>query len=72
MYTFTSALRLHKFYNIDGSIHYITSTGKQTEIIDEIEFELPYGILGKLSEGYAYRRLQKTFEHRKIATIKAL
>ncbi|HET7344417.1 MAG TPA: SRPBCC family protein [Nitrososphaeraceae archaeon] len=45
---------LHKFYNIDG---------KQTEIIDEIEFELPYGILGKLFEGYAYRRLQKIFEH---------
>ena len=54
---------LHMFRNIDG---------KQTEIIDEIEFELPYGILGKLFEGYAYRRLQKTFEHRKIATIKAL
>jgi ligand-binding SRPBCC domain-containing protein len=35
---------LHKFRNIDG---------KQTEIIDEIEFELPYGILGKLFEGYA-------------------
>jgi ligand-binding SRPBCC domain-containing protein len=54
---------LHKFYNIDG---------KQTEIIDEIEFELPYGILGKLIEGYAHRQLQKIFEYRKIATIKAL
>jgi ligand-binding SRPBCC domain-containing protein len=54
---------LHKFYNINA---------EQTEIIDEIEFELPYGILGKLFEGYAYRRLKKIFKHRKISTIKAL
>jgi ligand-binding SRPBCC domain-containing protein len=54
---------LHKFHNIDG---------KQTEIIDEIEFELPYGILGKLFEGYAYKQLQNIFEYRKIATVKAL
>jgi ligand-binding SRPBCC domain-containing protein len=55
---------MHKFYNIID--------GKQTEIIDEIEFELPYDILGKLLEGYAYKQLQKTFEYRKIATVKAL
>jgi ligand-binding SRPBCC domain-containing protein len=55
---------LHEFHNIIG--------GKQTEIIDEIEFELPYGILGKLFEGYAYKQLQNTFEYRKIATVKAL
>ena len=54
---------LHKFQNIDE---------KQTEVIDEIEFELPYGMLGKLLEGYAYKQLQKTFEHRKTATVKAL
>jgi ligand-binding SRPBCC domain-containing protein len=54
----------HKFHNI--------MDGKQTEIIDEIEFELPYGILGKLFEGYAYKQLQNIFEHRKIATVKAL
>jgi ligand-binding SRPBCC domain-containing protein len=47
---------LHKFRNIDG---------KQTEIIDEIEFELPYGILGKLFEGYAYKQLHNIFEYRK-------
>jgi hypothetical protein len=33
---------------------------------------LPYGILGKLFEGYAYKQLQNIFEHRKIATVKAL
>jgi ligand-binding SRPBCC domain-containing protein len=54
---------LHKFRNIDG---------KQTEIIDEIEFELPYGILGKLFEGYAYKQLHNFFEYRKIATVKEL
>ena len=46
--------------------------GKQTEIIDEVEFELPYGILGKLIEGYAYKQLQNIFEYRKITTIKCL
>jgi ligand-binding SRPBCC domain-containing protein len=54
---------LHWFHNIEG---------KQTEIIDEVEFELPYGILGKLFDGYAYKQLQNIFEYRKIATIKAL
>lgn len=54
---------LHRFRNIDG---------KQTEIIDEVEFELPYSILGKLFEGYAYKQLQKIFEYRKRATVKAL
>jgi len=53
----------HKFYDLDG---------KQTEIEDTIEFDLPYGILGKVFEGYAYKQIQKTFEHRKIATLNAL
>ncbi|HJT49209.1 MAG TPA: SRPBCC family protein [Nitrososphaeraceae archaeon] len=55
---------LHEFHDIID--------GKQTEIIDDVEFELPYGILGKLFEGYAYKQLQNTFEYRKIATVKAL
>jgi len=54
---------LHRFHNIEG---------KQTEIVNEVEFELPYGILGKLFEGYAYKQLQNIFEYRKTATIKAL
>lgn len=53
----------HKFYNI---------TGKQTEIEDIVEFELPYGIIGRLLEGYAYKQIQNIFEHRKIATLNAL
>jgi ligand-binding SRPBCC domain-containing protein len=54
---------LHRFHSIDG---------KQTEVIDEIEFELPYGILGKLFGGCAYKQLQNIFGYRKIATVKAL
>lgn len=54
---------LHRFGSIEG---------KQTEIIDEVDFELPYGILGKVFEGYAYKQLQNIFEYRKKATVKAL
>jgi ligand-binding SRPBCC domain-containing protein len=54
---------VHKFRKVDE---------RQTEVIDEIEFELPYGVLGKLFEGYAYKQLQHTFEYRKVATIKTL
>jgi len=53
----------HKFQNIDG---------KQTEVVDEIQFQLPYGIFGKLFEGYACKQLHKIFEYRKVATIRAL
>jgi len=53
----------HKFYNING---------KQTEIEDIVEFELPYGIIGRLLEGYAYKQIHNIFEHRKIATLNAL
>ena len=45
---------------------------KTTEVIDEIDFELRYGLLGRMLEGYAYRQLEKIFSHRKAATIKAL
>jgi ligand-binding SRPBCC domain-containing protein len=53
----------HKFYNLDE---------KQTEMVDTVEFELPYGRLGKLFEGYAYKQIQNIFEHRKLATLNAL
>lgn len=44
----------------------------QVDVIDEINFEIPYGRIGKLFEGYAYARLQKLFNHRKTATIRTL
>lgn len=44
----------------------------QTEVTDEVEFELPYGVLGRAFEGFANNQLKKIFEYRKKATIKAL
>ena len=43
-----------------------------TEVIDEIDFELHYGLLGRMFEGYVYSKLEKIFAHRKQATIRAL
>ncbi len=57
---------LHMFYSINDNDQ------KQTEVIDEINFEIPYSRIGRLFEGYAYTRLQKLFDHRKAATIRAL
>lgn len=59
---------LHKFIdiNINNNIQ------KQTEVIDEVEFELPYNPVGKLFEGYVSRRLETFFDYRKAATIKSL
>ena len=58
---------LHKFYGADNN-----NNQKQTQVIDEIHFELPYGIIGKLFDGYVYKRLEKLFYNRKLATIRAL
>jgi ligand-binding SRPBCC domain-containing protein len=57
----------HKFYAIK-----IDNNQKQTEVIDDVEFEIPYSPIGKLFESYAYSRIQKLFDHRKAATIRAL
>lgn len=54
---------IHAFRKVDE---------KTTEVIDEIDFELHYGFLGRMLEGYAYRQLEKIFAHRKAATIRAL
>jgi len=58
---------LHKFNDIN-----INNNQKQTEVIDEVDFELPYNPVGKLFEGYVGRRLEKFFDYRKAATIKSL
>jgi len=54
---------LHKFRKIDE---------KRTEVIDEIDFELPLGFLGRLFEKYAYTRIRQIFVYRQRATIDAL
>lgn len=52
---------LHKFNKIDNT---------KTEIIDQIDFQLPYGILGRLFENYVTIVLSKIFEYRKQETTK--
>ena len=53
----------HKFNKInDGS----------TEIIDQIDFQLHYGFIGKFFEGYVMRFLVDIFKYRKQATMEAL
>ncbi len=44
----------------------------ETEVIDEVEFDLPYGIFGKVISIYVNQKLKKIFEHRKDETIKYL
>ncbi len=44
----------------------------KTSVIDKIEFELPYGFLGKILEFYIGFKLQKIFKYRKRATRKFL
>ena len=58
---------LHKFHDI-----HINEDQKQTEVIDEVDFELPYSLVGRLFEGYVCKRLEKFFDYRKAATIKRL
>ena len=44
----------------------------QTKVTDEIEFELQYGVIGKMFEWYALDKLKKIFAHRQQAAINAL
>jgi ligand-binding SRPBCC domain-containing protein len=53
---------VHRFHNLGE---------RKTEVIDEIDFELHYGLTGRLFEGYVARRLENVFAHRKAATISA-
>jgi|SRR5579872_6339743 len=44
----------------------------KTEITDQIDFQLPYGILGRLAERYVVSVLSKIFEYREQETVKIL
>lgn len=52
--------------------HTFKQIGDGTEVVDEIAFELRYGLIGRMLEGYAHKQLEKIFAHRKSATIAAL
>jgi ligand-binding SRPBCC domain-containing protein len=64
---FKKWIHSHKFRSVDSN-----NNQKQTQVIDEIDFELPYGIIGRIFDGHAYRMLEKLFCNRKLATIRAL
>ena len=53
----------HKFKKIDNNT---------TEVVDELEYDLPYGFIGNMFYNYANNKLQKIFEHRKMATKSTL
>jgi ligand-binding SRPBCC domain-containing protein len=53
----------HKFRSLED---------KTTEVIDEIDFELPYGFLGRCFESYVLGRLGRAFAYRKQATQRAM
>jgi len=53
----------HRFNEIDDY---------KTRIVDNIEFELPFGLIGKLLELYVELKLLKIFKHREHATKKFL
>ena len=53
-------------------LHGFRKIGDKTEVIDEVDFELHYGLLGRIFESYVYLQLEKIFAYRKQATIKAL
>ena len=51
----------HKFKRINKN---------KTEIIDEVEFSLPYGAFGKIVSIYVTKILRKLFKYRENETIK--
>ncbi|MGA8107649.1 MAG: SRPBCC family protein [Nitrososphaeraceae archaeon] len=60
---FKKWVHVHKFHDIELN---------QTEVVDEVEFELPYGILGRMLDGFAIDKLKKVFSHRRKTTIERL
>jgi ligand-binding SRPBCC domain-containing protein len=44
----------------------------KTGVIDQIQFELPYGILGKVLEFFVLFKIDDIFKHRKLMTIEYL
>ena len=50
-----------------------SNNNNDTKVIDIVEYELPYGTLGKLTNLiYVHRKIRQIFEYRKRATVNAL
>ncbi len=54
---------LHRFNKLDD---------KRAEVTDNVDFALPFGVIGKLFENYVLRQLENIFAYREKATIDAL
>ncbi|MDE1765451.1 MAG: hypothetical protein KGI27_04145 [Thaumarchaeota archaeon] len=54
---------LHKFNKISED---------KTEVMDQVDFQLHHGMIGRLFENYVMRQLSEIFTYRKQATIDAL
>ena len=52
--------------------HVFTQKGNQCELKDIIEFELPFGVLGKIVEPFLLNDIKKMFEYRHSMTKKIL
>jgi ligand-binding SRPBCC domain-containing protein len=50
-------------------IHTFRTVDTGTEVVDEIDFELPCGTIGRVFEGYAAGKLAGIFAYRKEATV---
>jgi ligand-binding SRPBCC domain-containing protein len=52
--------------------HVFKGGDSQTIVIDKINFELPYGFIGRVFEAFAVRKLRNVFNYRESATKKQL
>ena len=59
-------------FRIWKHLHRFSKVDDRTEVIDEIDFELRYGLLNRIFEGYVLSQLRNIFAYRREATIKAL
>lgn len=54
-------------------LHIFNKLGdRKTEVTDQVNFELPYGFIGKLFENYVLSKLENIFAYREKATINVL
>ena len=60
-------------FKIWKHVHRFVAGNNSTKVVDIVEYELPYGIFGKMVDRiYVKSKIREIFEYRKSATIKAL
>jgi ligand-binding SRPBCC domain-containing protein len=60
-------------FKIWKHIHRFVADNSSTKVIDIVEYELPYGIFGKMVDRiYVRRKIQEIFQYRKRATVRVL